>query len=182
MQRLSLDVRTNIPEAKYVMTESGNNGGGFRYHGTNTGQMRIDLVPAAEREMTANDVAAKIRTLVQVQPGVLVRTRVQGSSFSRRGQGEDDRLSVEVRGHNPVIVDELAVRVRNAMMETAGVPMAQIMRQPGTPEMVVRVDRAKSSSMGLPISTVARSLETAIGGSRASMFRQDGDEYDIIVR
>jgi HAE1 family hydrophobic/amphiphilic exporter-1 len=182
MQRLSTDIRASIPEAKYVMTESGNNGGGFRYRGTNTGQMRIDLVPASERDITANEVAAKIRSLIQVEPGVLVRTRVQGSSFSRRGQGEDDRLSVEVRGHNPVIVDALAVQVRNAMMETPGVPMAQVMRQPGTPEMVVRVDRAKASSMGLPISTVARSLETAIGGSRASMFRQDGDEYDIIVR
>src|SRR5690606_37502671 len=93
-----------------------------------------------------------------------------------------DRLTVEVRGHNPVIVGELAKQVRDAMMDTEGVPMAQIMAQPGTPEMVVRVDRAKASSMGLPISMVARALETAIGGSRASMFRQEGDEYDILVR
>src|SRR5690606_22812169 len=76
MQRLSTDIRANIPEAKYVMTESGNSGGGFRYSGTNTGEMRIDLVPASERDITANDVAAQIRGLVQVQPGVLVRTRV----------------------------------------------------------------------------------------------------------
>lgn len=182
MQRLGADIRANIPEAKYVMTESGNNGGGFRFRGTNTGQMRIDLVPSSERDVTANDVAGQIRSLIQTQPGVLVQTRVQGGSFNRRGQDESDRLSVEVRGHNPVIVDQLATQVRNAMMETPGVAMAQIMRQPGTPEMVVRVDRAKASSMGLPISTVARSLETAIGGTRASMFRQDGDEYDILVR
>lgn len=181
MQKLSSEIRASIPAAQYVMTESGNNGGGFRYRGTNTGQMRIDLVPAVQRDVSANDVAAQIRSMIQVEPGVLVRTRVQGSSF-RRGEDDGDRLSVEVRGHNPVIVDELAKQVRDAMMETPGVPMAQIMRQPGTPEMVVRVDRAKASSMGLPISTVARALETAIGGSRASMFRQDGDEYDILVR
>jgi HAE1 family hydrophobic/amphiphilic exporter-1 len=183
MERLGAKIRENIPEAQYVMTESGNNGGGFRFRGTNTGQMRIDLVPSNQRDVTANDVAAQIRSLIQVEPGVLVQTRVQGGSFRRRGgEGESDRLSVEVRGHNPVIVDELAMQVRAAMSDTPGVVMAQIMRQPGTPEMVVRVDRAKASSMGLPISTVARALETAIGGTRASMFRQDGDEYDIMVR
>src|SRR5690606_35999057 len=141
-----------------------------------------DLVPASERSVTANDVAAQIRSLVQVEPGVLVQTRVQGGSFRRRGQGEGDRLSVEVRGHNPAIVDELAMKVRAVMAETPGDVTSQLMRQPGSPAWVVRVDGSSASCMGLPIWTVARALETAIGGTRASVFRQDGDEYDIIVR
>ena len=180
LQRLTSDIMAGIPEAKYIMSEAGSQGG-FRYRGVNTGQMRIDLVPASERDVTAADVAAKIRSLIQVEPGVLVRTRVRGTVGGRRGQG-DDRLSVEVRGHNPVIVDELARRVRNEMMAVDGVTMAAINRQPGTPEMVVRVDRAKASSMGLQTSVVSRALETAIGGTRASMFREEGDEYDIVVR
>lgn len=180
MQRLTADIMAGVPEAKYIMTEAGSQGG-FRFRGVNTGQMRIDLVPASERDVTAADVAAKIRSLVQVEPGVLVRTRVRGSAMRRRG-GDGDRLSVEVRGHNPVIVDELARRVRNEMMAVDGVTMAAINRQPGTPEMVVRVDRAKASSMGLQTSVVSRALETAIGGTRASMYREDGDEYDIVVR
>ena len=181
LQRLSSNIRENVPEATYVMTEAGSSST-YRFRGTNTGSLRIDLVPSSERDVTASEVAGRIRSLVQVEPGVVVRTRVQGGSFRRRGQGEEDRLTVEVRGHNPVIVDELARQVRDAMMDTAGVATAQISRQPGTPEMIVRVDRAKASSMGLPISTVARALETAIGGTRASMYRQEGDEYDIIVR
>jgi HAE1 family hydrophobic/amphiphilic exporter-1 len=181
MQRLTADILAGVPEAKYIMSEAGSQGG-FRFRGVNTGQMRIDLVPASERDVTAADVAAKVRSLIQVEPGVLVRTRVQGSAMRRRGQGENDRLSVEVRGHNPVIVDELASRVRNEMMAVDGVTMAAINRQPGTPEMVVRVDRAKASSMGLQTAVVARALETAIGGTRASMYREEGDEYDIVVR
>lgn len=181
MQKLTADIMAGVPEAKYIMSEAGSQGG-FRYRGVNTGQMRIDLVPASERDVTAADVAAKIRSLVQVEPGALVRTRVRGSAVGRRGEGEADRLTVEVRGHNPVIVDELARRVRNEMMAVEGVTMAAINRQPGTPEMVVRVDRAKASSMGLQTAVVSRALETAIGGTRASMFREDGDEYDIVVR
>ena len=36
--------------------------------------------------------------------------------------------------------------------------------------------------MGLDVSEVADTLETAVGGTRASMFREEGDEYDILVR
>ena len=50
------------------------------------------------------------------------------------------------------------------------------------PEMLVSVDRAKASNMGLNVSSVADTLETAIGGTRASYYRQEGDEFQILVR
>jgi HAE1 family hydrophobic/amphiphilic exporter-1 len=36
--------------------------------------------------------------------------------------------------------------------------------------------------MGLRVSEIADTLETAIGGTRASLYREEGDEYDILVR
>ena len=36
--------------------------------------------------------------------------------------------------------------------------------------------------MGLNVSDVADAMETAIGGRRTSMYRQEGDEYNIVVR
>ena len=50
------------------------------------------------------------------------------------------------------------------------------------PEMVVSVDREKANAMGLAVSGIADTMETAIGGTRASMFREQGDEFDILVR
>ena len=35
---------------------------------------------------------------------------------------------------------------------------------------------------GLSVSQVAQAMETAIGGTRASMYREEGDEFDILVR
>ncbi len=181
MQRMAGLVHENVPEAKYIMTEAGSNSS-FYYRGMNTGRLRIDLTPASERSRTALDVTNAIRPLMQLEPGMTVRTRVSNGTFHKRGEGEDGRLSVEVRGHNPEILDQLAEQVRAAMVSTAGVASAQISKQPGNPEMLVHVDRAKATAMGLQASTVAETLETAIGGTRASMFREDGDEYDILVR
>ena len=47
---------------------------------------------------------------------------------------------------------------------------------------LISVDRAKASSLGLSVAEVADTLETAIGGTRASLYREEGDEYDILVR
>jgi HAE1 family hydrophobic/amphiphilic exporter-1 len=180
MQRMARIIHDEVPEAKYVMTEAGSNSS-FYYRGTNSGRLRIDLVPASERNRTASDVANALRAKMQLEPGMLVQTRVSSGTFHRRG-GDEERLQIEIRGHDPQIMEDLAEKVHAAMLTVPGIPSALISRRPGTPEMLVRVDRAKATSMGLSASSVADTLETAIGGSRASMYREDGDEYDILVR
>ena len=184
VQEISRAVR-EIPEVETVSSESGTNPSPFRPSGMNRGSLRIQLVPHAERDRSAQEVAAQIRTLVQARPGMMVRTRVSGSFIRRMtsfGGGDGDRLSVEIRGHQLEVAQNLANEVRNIMMATPGVTSSQVSLRPGQPEMVVTVDRAKASSLGLRVSEVADTLETAIGGTRASFYREEGDEYDIVVR
>ncbi|MCB1018472.1 MAG: efflux RND transporter permease subunit [Acidobacteria bacterium] len=180
MQRMSSVIREEAPESLYIMTEAGSNSS-FYYRGTNTGRVRVDLVPASERTRSASEVANALREKMQLEPGMLVQTKVSSGTFRRRG-GDEERLQVEVRGHDPEVMGDLAEQVHAAMLTVPGIPSAVVSRRPGTPEMLVRVDRAKATSMGLSVNAVADTLETAIGGSRASMFREEGDEYDILVR
>ncbi len=48
--------------------------------------------------------------------------------------------------------------------------------------MLIKVDRDKAASLGINASDVADTLETVIGGRRASQFRQEGEEFNILVR
>jgi HAE1 family hydrophobic/amphiphilic exporter-1 len=50
------------------------------------------------------------------------------------------------------------------------------------PEMLLTVDRVKAATMGLNVSDIAEAMETAVGGRRTSMYRQQGDEFNILVR
>ena len=171
-------------EAAYIMTEAGSNST-FRYSGTNEGRIRIDLIDQSQRNRSAADVATMLRPLMQLEPGMIVRTRVSSGLFRRRGSGfgeGDDRLSVEVRRHDMATIQALAERVRETMTTIPGVVSSQLSRLPGVPEMLISVDRAKASSLGLSVAEVADTLETAIGGTRASLYREEGDEYDILVR
>ena len=182
VQRVRLLIEENVPEARYIMTEAGSQST-WRAEGTNSGELRVDLVDQADRDRSASQIVNELRPLLQIQPGMLVRARVRGGVRSRgSGFGDAARLSVEVRGHDIEVMQRLAEEVRDAMSGVPGVVNPRVSRRPGTPEMLISVDRFKATSMGLDVSEVADTLETAVGGTRASMFRQEGDEYDIVVR
>jgi HAE1 family hydrophobic/amphiphilic exporter-1 len=182
MQRLARITQTNVPEAEFIMIETG--GGSFsRGSVQHTGELRIRLVEHGKRDRSAKEIANVLRPKLAVQPGVVVRTRVSGGMYSRgMGSSQGDRLVVEIRGYNFDTLQDLAFKVRDAMASIPGVPEVQIGRQPGMPEMVVRVDRIKAATMGLNVSDIADAMETAIGGRRTSMYRQEGDEFNILVR
>ncbi|MDZ7637796.1 MAG: efflux RND transporter permease subunit [Bryobacterales bacterium] len=185
MQRLRKIVVANVPELKNILIESGSDGGGYRGgEGQNRGEMRITLVPRSERERSAPEVLAAIRPLMQVEPGMRVQARLRGSFINRlsRGFGDGDRLAVEVRGYDLDVLNDLGTKVLEAMSRVKGAMGPRIAVPPGNPEMVIRVDRAKASSLGLNVADIAQTMETAIGGKQASMFRQDGDEFNILVR
>jgi HAE1 family hydrophobic/amphiphilic exporter-1 len=186
LQGMVKTVRDNVPEAQTIMVETG--GGGFsRGSATHMGELRIRLKPQTERQRTAKQVANALRPILSKQPGVVVRTRVSGGMTnrgSRSGSSSStgDRLSVEIRGHDLQTLEDLAEQVRAAMASVPGVPEVQVSRQPGMPEMLVTVDRLKAATLGLNVSDIADALETSIGGRRTSMYRQQGDEYNILVR
>jgi HAE1 family hydrophobic/amphiphilic exporter-1 len=187
MQRLNRIVREEVPEAKVVMTESGNGGGGGGNlrAGQNSGELRINLVDRTERKRSVQEIARDLRPKLQIEPGIIVQTRAGGGMFrrgSRSGSNNEGRLAVEIRGDDLQVMQSLAEQVRDAMNSVRGVTDVNISRRPGMPEMLVLVDRPKAASMGLNVSDVAGALRTAVGGSRSSMYRDRGDEYNILVR
>ncbi len=182
MQELRRVAREQVPESTTIMVTSG---GSSRSSGSGAhlGELRLNLVPKTERERSARDVANALRDALQIQPGLLVKTRVSGSMFRSWGSDDnDDRLSVEIRGHNMDTATQLGETIREAMERVDGIAEPTISQRPGMPEMLVEVDRMRAANMGLNVSDVATTLETAIGGTRSSMYRKDGDEFNILVR
>ncbi|MEP7365504.1 MAG: efflux RND transporter permease subunit [Acidobacteriota bacterium] len=185
MQRLARIMREKVPETKNIMIESGASSGGSSGSGSgqHQGELRVQLVGRTERTRSAKEIAAAIRPLMLIQPGMVVRTRVSSGMFRTPGaSGGDDRLAVQIRGHDLQILDQLASKVRDEMAAVRGVAEVQITKQPGMPEMLLQVDRVKAATMGLNVSDIAEAMETAVGGRRTSMYRQQGDEFNIVVR
>ncbi len=185
VDRMEAIVMEQVPEVEYIMTEAGSDSP-FRSIATHIGELRITLVDQSQRTRSAREITNILRPqLMAVAPGVQLRTRISSGNFGRRrggGGSSDDRLQVTIRGYSPETTQQLALQVRDAMLGVRGVAEAQVSRRPGSPEMVVRVDRMKAASMGMSVAQVADTLETAVGGRRSSFYREEGDEYDIVVR
>jgi multidrug efflux pump len=51
-----------------------------------------------------------------------------------------------------------------------------------TPELRVRVNRDRVLDVGASVDVVGRTLETMLGGRLVTRFKQDGEQYDVIVQ
>lgn len=58
----------------------------------------------------------------------------------------------------------------------------RVSRREGRPEQNMIVDREKIADLGLSVRQVAEVIQTNVGGSRAGVFREGGEEFPIMVR
>jgi HAE1 family hydrophobic/amphiphilic exporter-1 len=159
--------------------------GGRSWHGGggNSAQLRISLKPQKERHKSSEEIAGELRGKLTNIPGAKIRTRVgRGFFMLRMGSGGEDRLQLEIRGHDPKIAKALAERVENVLQKIEGVTDTRISRDAGTPEELIIVDRQKAADMKLSVSSVAKILQTMISGSSASNYREGGNEYRIRIQ
>ena len=175
-------IRENVPEMTSIMVDAGSSGG-WRASSTNSGSIRVGLVPKTERTRSSREIASALRPIFARFPGVISRIRAGGGGhMSRMSRGEGERLSLDIRGYNLTQSTALAVQIRRLMESIDGVSDARINRSAGRPEGQISIDRAKAASMGLSVADIATTIRTSVGGSTATFFREGGDEYDILVR
>ena len=149
-----------------------------------TGEMRISLVPAAERDRSNLEIAADLRERLAGQiPGMEVRTRApQGQFLLDRLIGGDEGLSVEIRGYDLDTLQLLSERVADALEDIPGVTDVERSRNTGTPQRRIDIDRAKAADVGVSVRDIVEVLETAVAGSRAGSYRPEGQSYRILVQ
>jgi hydrophobic/amphiphilic exporter-1 (mainly G- bacteria), HAE1 family len=182
-QQMEQIVVDEVPELKTMLTTVGG-GGGWRASGGHTGELRLTLVDPSERERSSAEVADALRRRLSALPGAKVRAREGSGLFilNMALGGEDNGLTVEVRGHDIETGYALAEQVQRTLSTVPGLSDVRITRDPGRPERIMRINRDKIARMGLSMDQVAGIIETNVAGSRATVLRQAGREYDIVVR
>ncbi len=142
------------------------------------------LKPREQRPgVTVEDVRKRLSDdLIQIA-GMRIKVRAYGAiPFFRTVGAEGEGVTVLVRGHDPVVAENLARVVKARMQEIPGLINVDLAQKNKRPELVARIDRARASNLGLNVSDVFETLETAVRGTRATNFREDGDEFAVIVR
>jgi len=179
-KRLEAIVRREVPETRHIMSEVG--GGGWMSSSSHTSDLSVQLVDKTQRKRSSQQIVDALTPKLNIQPGMIVRARSQSNNMMRNRGGSTERVSVEIRGFDMAVASDIAKRVKDQVDTVPGITNSQVSRREGMPEMLIKVDRDKAASLGINASEVADTLETVIGGRRASQFRQEGEEFNILVR
>lgn len=168
-------------ELEHMITTAGPDNW-WRPGGGNEGKLDITLVPSSERARGIDEVMSGVQAVVRGAPGAKIQVRKSTANLlTRIARGGDDRLVVEIRGHDLDTADSLAQQVIELATSTPGVTFARADRELGQLEREVVVDRQRASELGVGSAEVARAIESYVLGSVASRYRDRGDEFDIRV-
>lgn len=153
------------------------------------GRIDINLVPQDERTRSAEEIASDIRgSLQNVLPGADLRVNTRGGLWILRrvfrtgGGDEDAAVTMQLRGYDMETSQQLARTVRNRLERVSGVSDIEIDESEGRPQQNITINREKTAELGIGVDEVARTIQTNIAGSRAGVFRVNGEERPIMVR
>lgn len=165
-----------MDQIKYMTTEVRNG----------NAEVELALVDESERTINSYDLADQIRNQIEGSiPGGFFRVRAQtGLWILRRifGSGGEEAVQVQLRGYDIETSAELADEIRRRMERVPEVTGVRSDREEGRPEQNIIFDREKISELGLTGREVAQAVQANIGGVRAGVFREGGDEFPITVR
>ena len=147
--------------------------------GTHIGQVQLRLVGATKRNKTSKAIGREVADQVAKWPEVVKVTTSGGGMGPGRGAKP---ISIEVTGFDFDILQSIAEEVAAIVRSTPGAVEVNIARDVGRPEIHIVIDRVKAAAHGLNVSQVANSLRTLFYGTSATKFREEDDEYDILLR
>ncbi|HEV7332752.1 MAG TPA: efflux RND transporter permease subunit [Flavisolibacter sp.] len=142
-------------------------------------EINVQLVHKKDRADASNIYAAKIKK--ELEP-ILVGAKVKTVPVSILGSAEQAPLALVVTGPELDSVMTFAKAAMNELRTIDGATEMKLSVESGNPEINVQVDRDKMAALGLNLSTVGATMQTAFSGNTDGKFRQGEYEYDINIR
>jgi len=152
----------------------------------NRSYVRMNLVPRSQRDRGADTIRKQIVEHIGSIPGMeyrlYVTSQVSVARMLASSTGGNGGLVVEVRGFDLDDAEQLAKSVEEVMKGTAGLVNVKRQAEDRRPEMAANIDRSKASLLGVSVRDITQTLETTIRGTDATIYREGGDEFQVVVR
>ena len=173
-----------VPEIKMLSTSAGSTDDAgisvlFNSTTNNKISMIVVLNNKRDRDRSVFEIAEVLRKEMSVYPEII---DYQAQVSSGMG-GAASTVDIEIYGHDFDQTNILAEDIRSTIREN--VPHARditISRDEDRAELKINIDKEKISRHGLDASTISAYVYNRVAGMRAGYLKEDGDEYDIVVR
>lgn len=185
MARLLEDkMREVAPEILLISTSVGSDDDGgigslFSSSTNNKITMTVRCPKKWERERTIWQIAESIRGVLNETPEVINYTV---STSGGGGGAGGNNVAVEIYGYDFNKTNLLAEEFKNKFKEIPGARDINIDREEDRAELQIIFDKEKLARHGLSTSAVSMYVRNRVNGFTAGYLKEDGEEYDIIVR
>lgn len=182
--KLSKEWKSKYPEIEMLnysvgQASSKNIYGSFQTNGSNIANFSVKMTPLKSRKMSLFSLCDSLRNDIKQIPEIRKSTVVAGGGMSM--MGGQSTLDVEIYGYDFAQTDKVASELSKRLAKVPGLVNTKISREDYTPEYQVEFDREKLALNGLNVSTASNYMRNRINGLSASLFREDGEEYTILV-
>jgi len=140
------------------------------------------LIPKEKRSRSDKDIGNIIGKKVNELPGIVNADFSPQDFFTAMTSGGEKPISIEIYGEDLETTSEFAKEVKAAISSVKGLVGLTVSREEGKPEVWIEIDRKKASMLGLNMYQIANTVRGKFYGTRASIYREGGKEYDITLR
>ena len=174
-----------VPEIQRISTSAGSNDEssiGAMFNSTTNYKISMTVVCNKKKERTRSveEIAEVLRREMASYPEIITAYAMSGGGM---GMGGGSTVDVEIYGYDfdetGLFADELKQRISE---EISGARNITISRDKDRPELKVTLDKEKIARHGLSASVVSTYLRNRVAGFTAGFLKEDGDEYNIVVR
>ena len=149
-------------------------------NGSNIVSYRLRLPRLSERKRDIYEISDLLRQDLAQIPEVTKFTVTPGGQSG--SVGGSSNIKLKVFGYDIDQTNAVALDLQEKVARIPGARDVQLSRDALRPEMNVVFDREKLAYFGLNSATASQAVRNRINGYVASYYREDGDEYDIVVR
>lgn len=132
------------------------------------------------RGLDSQDLLEKVqKELAGIYPGVLISVEKNAD-----GPPIGHPINIELEGsdYNELIATAEKMRTFINSKSIAGIDEIKIDVNKDKPSMEIEVDRKKAGELGVSASQVGNQLRNSIFGTKAGVYKEDGEDYDVYVR
>jgi hydrophobe/amphiphile efflux-1 (HAE1) family protein len=145
-----------------------------------TGRMNIQLKPFDQRDVTADQVIARLRPIVAQVPGVKFFMQV-GQDINVGGRLSRTQYQYTLTDTDSNELNDWAPKVEQAMAKLPGLQDVASDQQVAAPHLDVEVDRDAASRLGISPATIDNTLYDAFGSRVVGDMYTSTNQYWIIL-
>jgi multidrug efflux pump len=163
-----------IPEIDRTYHSSGRTSGRVFIYAT--------LKPWEERTRTTQEIVEEVRQKFRQEITGGQSTPQPVRPFSRGRGSFSSGVQLVLQGSDFDKLQEIGQKMLGIMRGNSMFLVPRIDPSPTKPQIDVKIDRSKAADLGVPISDVAATLETLLGGRRVTQFQRGNQQYDVLLQ